>query len=168
MAQRGRVLEFTQEEIEDLADTGFGDGRLFALLTLLFPFLDLRNRFHVDHVFPASRFTPAHLRNSGIGDEPIETFRDSANRLGNLQLLDGDVNNEKRAKMPSEWLTEHFPDPQTRKAYCDRYFLGEVPVDICDFIGFYETRRLRLQQRSRGIGEFGLSFVSDVKTSIFE
>ncbi len=150
MAQRGKSLEFTKEEIEDLADIGFGDRRLFALLTLLSPFLDLRNRFHIDHVFPASRFTPAQLRNSGISDDKIESSRDCANRLGNLQLLDGDINNEKRAKMPSEWLAELHPEPQARQAYCERYYLGEVPNEIGGFMEFYEARHLRLQER---IGE---------------
>lgn len=147
MASRGKSLEFSEEEIEDLADIGFGDQRLFALLTLLSPFLDLKNRFHIDHVFPASRFTPVRLRKAGVCDDGIETLRDCANRLGNLQLLDGDINNEKRAKMPSCWMKEHFPTHDALQLYCERYYLGEVPDEISEFMEFYEARRYRLQAR---------------------
>ena len=61
MALRGKSLDFSPEEVEDLADIRYGDSQLYALLTLLFPFVDPRNRFHIDHVFPASRFTQARL-----------------------------------------------------------------------------------------------------------
>ena len=145
MAQRGKSLEFSAEEVEDLADIGYGDSRLFALLMLLFSFIDSRNRLHIDHVFPASRFAPARLTRAGLSDNQVDAFRDCANRLGNLQLLDGDVNNEKRAKLPKEWLAEHFPDPQARLRYRDQHYLGELPGEIVDFMEFYEARRQRLQ-----------------------
>ena len=58
MAQRGKSLDFAQEEVEDLADMGISDRRVFALLTLLSPSIDLRtHQFHIDHIFPKSRFT---------------------------------------------------------------------------------------------------------------
>ena len=47
-----------------LRDVEYGDKRMFALLSLLFPFVDLRNQFHVDHVFPISGFTSARLRSA--------------------------------------------------------------------------------------------------------
>ena len=148
MAQRGRSLDFSQEEVEDLADMGIGDRRVYALLALLYPFIDLRNHhFHIDHVFPKGRFTRPQLRAAGVEDEQIDAFSDCANRVANLQLLDGDINNEKRKKMPSEWMREHFPDDQSRQHYCDKYYLGGVPREITDFMAFYEARRERLQER---------------------
>ena len=129
---------------------GYGDRRLFALMALLFPFVDLRNRFHIDHVFPKSRFTPPQLRTAGVSEDKIETFIDYANRLGNLQLLDGDLNSEKQAKLPAEWLDEHCKDTQARQHYCEQHCLGDVPREIADFAEFYEARRERLQKR---IGE---------------
>ena len=148
MAQRGRSLEFSQEEVEDLADMGISDRRVFGLLALLCPFINLRNHsFHIDHVFPKSRFTRTRLRSAGVADEQIDSFSDCANRIANLQLLDGDINNEKRQLMPLEWMREHFPDDQTRQHYCDLYHLGDVPQKITDFMAFYEARRERLQER---------------------
>ena len=148
MTQRGKSLDFEQEEVEDLADMAFSDRRIFALLTLLSPSIDLRtHHFHIDHIFPKSRFTRARLRKAGVIDEHHESFADCANRIGNLQLLEGLPNVEKRAKMPAEWLDEHFRRKQARQHYQEMYYLGEVPREMSDFLGFYEARRERLQRR---------------------
>jgi hypothetical protein len=53
MVRRGRTLRFERDEIEDLAEVSYADKRTFGLLALLYPFVDLRNKFHVDHVYPA-------------------------------------------------------------------------------------------------------------------
>lgn len=146
MAQRGKSLEFSPEEIEDLADMGFSDRRTFALLTLLSPFIDCRtHQFHIDHVFPKSRFTPGRLRAAGIDEEHIEEMADQANRIGNLQLLEGAVNLEKRAKLPAAWIETKHPEPDARLYYRDLYLLGEIPEDVTEFSEFYEARRERLQ-----------------------
>jgi len=148
MTQRGKSLDFSDEEIEDLADMGFTDRRIFALLTLLSPFIDCRHHhFHIDHVFPKSRFTPRHLRSAGIDDGQFVALADQANRIGNLQLLDGDLNREKRAQLPAEWIGKQYPDPIQRRHYCDQYLLGDVPSDIHGFSEFYQIRRERLQHR---------------------
>lgn len=148
MAQRGKILEFSQEEIEDLADMEISDRRTFSLLTLLFPFVDVHSHhFHIDHVFPRSRFTVARLRNAGVGEDQIDNFINCANRIANLQLLDGVINNEKCAKLPVEWMQERFQnDVSSRRHYCDQYLLGDVPQDITDFMSFYEIRRERMQE----------------------
>ena len=148
MGQRGKGLEFSEEEVEDLADMTFSDRRVFALLTLLSPSIDLRaHHFHIDHIFPKSRFTKARLRAAEVDDEQHDAFTDCANRVGNLQLLEGIPNVEKRDKMPAEWLDEHFADGQARQHYSELYFLGEVPREMNGFMGFYEARRERLQEK---------------------
>ena len=146
MGQRGKALEFSEEEVEDLADMAISDRRVFALLTLLSPSIDLRtHHFHIDHIFPKSRFTKAHLRTAEVVDEQHEAYADCANRIGNLQLLEGIPNVEKRAKMPAEWLEEHFANEQARQHYSELYSLGEVPRKMTGFVAFYEARRERLQ-----------------------
>ena len=147
MQRRGKGLTFEVEEIEELADMKYSDRRLFSLMALLFPSMDLRNHFHIDHVFPARDFSPSRLREAGVNDEKIEEFRDHANRLGNLQLLDGNENNEKRAKLPADWLTERFPTDEKRQHYCDKHDLGDVPEKISGFEEFYQSRRERLRKR---------------------
>ena len=100
MASRGRSLVFEKEELKDLADMQYGDRRTFALLSLAFPFVNLRNLFHIDHIFPVSRFTKSRLEAAGVPDDKIDYFSQRKNRLANLQLLEGPENYEKRAKLP--------------------------------------------------------------------
>ena len=156
MSRRGKSLNFGPEEIEELADMKFNDRRCFTLLALLFPFVDLRNRFHVDHIFPKSRFSPNRLRKAGVAEEDIETFRDHGNRLGNLQLLIGGINNEKRMQLPAEWLDRHFLTQEERQHHCNNYLLGVVPDSIVGFEKFYQERRKRLLERiGVMLGEIG-------------
>ena len=146
MSRRGKSLNFGPEEVEELADMKFNDRRCFTLLALLFPFVDLRNHLHIDHIFPYSRFNPNRLRKAGVAEEDIETFRDHGNRLGNLQLLIGDINNEKRRQLPAKWLDRHFSTQKERQYHCDNYLLGVVPDSIVGFEKFYQERRERLRE----------------------
>ena len=148
MAQRGKSLEFSAEEIEDLADMGIGDQRTFGLLMLLSPFIDLQHhQFHIDHIFPKSRFTRKRLRDAGIAAEEVDGFMDLADRIANLQLLDGTTNIEKQATLPAEWIESKYPDQETRRHYCEKYLLDHVPGDLTGFLEFYEARQRRLQDR---------------------
>ena len=148
MAQRGKSLEFSPEEIEDLADMGLKDRRLFALLALLSPFIDFQHhQYHIDHIFPRSRFTPKRLRDAGLNDEQTDVFPDCADRIGNLQLLDGTSNLEKQATLPAKWIETQYPAEESRRHYCEKYFLGDVPRDMTGFLQFYEARRKRLRER---------------------
>ena len=147
MAQRGKTLDFVQEEIEDLADMRLGDRRIFPLLTMLFPYMDSRDGSDIDHVFPKSRFTPTRLKTAQVDEELFDQFRDHSDRLSNLQLLDRSVNNEKRSTLPSEWLSVHCPSHEKREVYCDRHQLGGVPETITEFKDFYSKRRARLLDR---------------------
>ena len=147
MAQRGKTLDFVEEEIEDLADMRLGDRRIFPMLTLLFPHLESRDGSDIDHVFPKSRFTPRRLIAASVSDAQIDSFRDHCDRLANLQLLDRTINNEKRATLPADWLDVHCPSVQAREVYCDRHLLGKVPKEITGFERFYKARRKKLRDR---------------------
>ena len=147
MARRGKSLAFETEEIEELLDLKYGNSRTFSLLTLLFPFVDLHNRFHVDHIFPKARFRKSALRKAGVAEDAIDSLIDLRDRVANLQLLDGDANIEKQAELPAAWLKRMFPEADRRVAYADRHLLGDVPADVAGFNGFYEERRARLRRR---------------------
>ena len=151
MVQRGKSLTFEPAELDDLLHMQYGDKRTFALLSLLFPFVDLRNNFHIDHVFPVSRFTKPRLRKSGFNEADIEDVARQANELPNLQLLEGTINNEKRAAMPMDWLTKHSIDEGSQKNYCANHLLGDIPTEIIDFRGFHAARRDRLRDRLKAL-----------------
>lgn len=149
MRSRGKGLRFEEEELEDLVDVAYGDRRSFPLLSLLFPFHDLRDQFHVDHVFPRSRFSESSLARLGVEAEKRCEWIDRADRLANLQLLNGVLNIEKSATLPYEWLESAFPTEDSRSAFIERHCLGTVPTRFCDFPNFYEARRSVLIQRLR-------------------
>lgn len=147
MAKRGKSLLFAEEEIDELVEMQYGDKRLFALLTLLFPFVDVTNHhFHIDHVFPYSRFTKPKLKKAGVDDEDIDDFKEMANCLPNLQLLEGAENIEKQASLPAEWIAAMLPKA-ARTNYCDNHLMGSVPKSLTDFREFYDARRDALHSR---------------------
>ena len=147
MTQRGKSLTFEPEEIEELLNLPYGDKRTFSLLSLLFPFVDLRNQFHIDHVYPISRFSRAKLAKLGLSEEEAEALVRQANSLPNLQLLEGPMNIEKRAKLPAEWLAEHKPSKEGQAIYRDQHLLGELATDLTEFPIFFQARYQALKPK---------------------
>ena len=147
MARRGKALSFEDEELEELVELRYGDGRTFALLSLLFPFVDLNNQFHVDHVFPRSGFTKPKLRKAELSEDKVDRYLTMRDSLANLQLLDGAANIEKQARLPVSWLGEMYTDDDSRANYCDKHMLGEVPENITGFEAFHERRKEQMRAR---------------------
>ena len=147
MAQRGKSLSFEAEEIDDLLSMEYEDKRTFAALSLLFPFVDLRNQFHIDHVFPKSRFTLQKLEKAGIEAATAERMIGLANSLPNLQLLDGATNNEKRTSLPKDWSEKQFPNSLEREHYLDKHRMGVIPPGVDGFTSFHGARRELLRNK---------------------
>ena len=147
MTRRGKSLRFDSDEIDDLLDSSYADKRTFSLLSLMFPHCDTRNLFHIDHVFPQARFTLKSLRVSGIYNDLIPDYQDKLNRLPNLQLLEGPLNESKRSMLPADWLEETYPGKEERKNYCVLNFLNNIPSTLIKFLDYYEERRNSMATR---------------------
>ncbi|WP_417272849.1 DUF262 domain-containing protein [Celeribacter halophilus] len=147
MTRRGKSIGFEPEEIEELVDMTYGDKRLFALLSLTFPFIKHQHVFHVDHVFPKGRFTTRNLLKAGFKDSKVEDVKENSDKLANLQLLLGAINNEKRKKMPLEWIDVTYPDAGSKQQYIQQQMLGGLSNDLSAFPDFYEQRRSALKER---------------------
>jgi len=147
MRARGKSLTFTQEEVEELADMKYGSRDLFGLLTLLFPFVDTRNQFHIDHVFPSAVFHARKLKQLGLSKDEVERLQDSKDRLSNLQLLGGPDNQSKNDQMPAKWIAETYKKDEERKDYISRHMLDGVMTDLSGFEAFFKGRRQRLLER---------------------
>lgn len=141
MRGRAKSLRFDPTEIEDMLDMSYGDKRGFPLLSLLFPFVDLRNQFHIDHVFPISRFSKVKLRQAGIPSERQDELYAKANSLPNLQLLEGPANIEKQASLPADWLKTRFKTEDSALNYLSIHALGDLPSDVQGFAAFHAARR---------------------------
>ncbi|MFV9650196.1 DUF262 domain-containing protein [Pseudomonas marginalis] len=147
MSARGKTLSFTEEELDELVELPYGDKRTFALLSLIFPGFDLSRHFHVDHIYPQARFTKPQLRKAGIPEELVAEVADKANRLANLQLLEGSINNQKRQKMPHDWYAQFKPDALARQQYLAGLEITDLPDALAEFPAFYEQRRKALRAR---------------------
>lgn len=147
MAPQGKSLLIDNALLDDLPEILYRDKRLFPVLSLLYPGIDARNEFHVDHVFPKSMFTPTRLRAAGVPDHLHDDYRSRFDRMPNLQLLEGSVNEAKRNRMPADWARTRFPDPAARDGWLASHDLYDLPVDLDGFLDFYEARRKRMQTR---------------------
>lgn len=151
MTRRGKSLVFEEEELEELVDMEYGNSLTFALLSLIFPFVDLSNQFHIDHIFPRACINKRILRDLNIDESKIETFMNKRNKLGNLQLLVGAVNSEKSEKLPANWLSETFSNPIERREYQANHLFGDLPEEIIGFGQFYDARREKLKEKIKHI-----------------
>jgi hypothetical protein len=84
-SSRGKELTFSEPELEFLldvsyrdyrTDVSYRDYRTFLLLSLLYPFVDLKNHFYVDHVFPKTILLPCTFDpNIGLVHSPAVIYR---------------------------------------------------------------------------------------------
>ena len=158
MARTTGGMAFTDEEIEDLADTSYGDWSAYSLLSLLFPHVDTANHvFHIDHVVARTQATPAKMDGAGLDeDDPDRKYiSDGINRLPNLQLLPGRENEKKSTMFPRQWMdSDAFADDRDRDSYAREQELGDwhvLPEDLCGFRDFYDARRKRIMERLKGL-----------------
>ena len=157
MARTTGGMAFTDEEIEDLADTSYGNWSAYSLLSLLFPHVDTANSvFHIDHVIPRAQATPAKMDRAGLGEADKEYLTERVDLLPNLQLLNGPENTSKSAMLPRQWITSSssFADDYSRDHYADLQDLGDwraLPENLSDFREFYNARRKRIVMRLKSL-----------------
>ncbi|MCY4066391.1 MAG: DUF1524 domain-containing protein, partial [Rhodospirillaceae bacterium] len=146
-------MDFTDEEIEDLADTSYGDWSAYSLLSLLFDHVDTANNvFHIDHVVPRAQATSARMDRAGLDDDDRKYISEHINLLPNLQLLNGRENKSKSATLPRQWIesSDAFADDRSRDSYAALQDLGDwrvLPENLCGFRAFYDARRQRIVDR---------------------
>jgi len=147
MTSLGKSLTFQPAEIAELLDLPFGSPRIFPVLAMLYPGLDVSKSFHEDHIYPRSAFTRSRLAAAGVSSDQVDEHLDKVNRLPNLQLLPGLQNVEKQSKLPAAWLDgASFPSAESRHQYGldnDVDLVG----DLRDFLTFYARRRERMAHR---------------------
>lgn len=137
---KNNTIVFTDEDIENLIYTKYGSAHTFSILQMLYPTFDFKNKFHVDHIHPKSLFTTNKLRKLGIKESDIEIYKESVNNLGNLQLLEGQLNIEKNDKEFSLWINEEYSDETRKNEYMKKHYIPNVDLSISNFKEFIEQR----------------------------
>lgn len=147
-----KKLDFTDETIEELLYSKYGNKRTFLVLSLLYPNLDLKNYFHVDHIYPKSKFNKNTLK-SFLDEEKIGVWKDWSNYIGNLQLLEGKENMSKNDSLPEEWLNYIYDNNMSRKKeYREKNYINpELELTWDNFETFFEEREQRLIKKLRNI-----------------
>lgn len=146
-------LDFNEDEINDFLLLQYGKAQTFLVLSLLYPNLDLKNYFHIDHIFPKSKFNKNSLKSILDDETKIEEWKKKANCLGNLQLLEGQVNIQKQDKMPNEWIIENFNNNEEQiKEYKNKNYINpELKLDFDNFEVFIKDRENRIKSRMKEI-----------------
>lgn len=149
MAAVGKGLSFTPAEVDELLNLKYAGQRTFSVLSVLYPGLDLGKKFHEDHIFAKSRFTKKRLEAAGIPREDVEAYTETVNLLPNLQLLAGTANIEKQDVLPADWVSSDkvFPTDEKRQGYLKDNDLDGLPLDLADYLTFYELRKARVRER---------------------
>lgn len=145
MAQSGKSLTFDQVELEEVLESRYGTARTFALLSLLYPGIDLSSDFHQDHIYPKNHFSDKKLAAQGIPEDKWSSYKERYDSLPNLQLLNGQANVEKQDDLPLEWLRT-IPEGQMQNYLVDNDLAG-LDLNFDNFVEVFETRRARMLER---------------------
>lgn len=146
-----KSMAFDEDQIDGLLDTRYGHSGTFTVLALLYPWLKFDQHFHIDHIFPRSMFKPKILRKNGISKQERNRWLDHKDDLGNLQLLQGKVNQNKADQDFEAWLQELQPEPVGLDAYKKQHMIPEVDLSFTKFPEFLEARIQILRQKLKDL-----------------
>jgi len=140
-----RSLVFTEEDIANLLYSKYGQGDTLILMSVLYPWADMRNNFHVDHMYPKSAFTEKRLQKRGFTEETVRFYRESYNYIGNLQLLEAVPNIEKSGMDFDAWMERYVPKG-AQADYKRKHLIPESIALTFDNFEVFFTERERLIQ----------------------
>ncbi|RVY18530.1 DUF262 domain-containing protein [Helicobacter pylori] len=105
-------LKITNDMIEEkVLYSQYGDSQVFPILQILYPNLKYKaNTFHIDHIYPKSKFKKENKKLD-------KDFYECEDHLYNLQLLEGAENSAKKDKDPESWLKEEYKDERAIEEY---------------------------------------------------
>lgn len=135
-----RSIQFTQEDINNLIYTKYGQNDVLSILSILYPWADLKNKFHIDHIFPKSKFTRKKLLDRGFSESKINFFMENYNFIGNLQLLEGIKNLEKKDKDFKDWIAEFNFNDVELKNYEEKHYIPHIDLEFENFDNFLNER----------------------------
>ena len=126
------------EYLNELMNYRKDSAEAFAVLSLLFNFLDTKNHdFHKDHLHPISKYKDYENYTKSQNIDCLEyNIYDS---LPNLQLLDSNENMSKRDRNLKEWVEELHKNDKSE--FMKKYLIPDVDLELENFNEFYEARK---------------------------
>lgn len=137
-----KSIVFTDDDVEEyLLNLKYGSSETLSTLMLLYPSLDFNNKFHVDHMYPKSKFTKKYLMQKGITADKVQQYLDTVNNIENLQLLAAIPNIEKQNKDFDVWFSETHPTDESKRQYRNIHYIPEMSYTYNNFMVFANKRR---------------------------
>jgi hypothetical protein len=147
-----KSLIFSDDEIEALTELKYNNAHTYSVLLLLYPHLNPRNSFHMDHIFPKSQFKRSILRKRGIDDSKLDEFITKYDYISNLQLLEGSENEEKGKKDFVIWLNEKYPNAREKELFLSSNLIPvDSSLDFPDFLEFFNNRQSLIIQKLKNL-----------------
>ncbi|MES5867283.1 DUF262 domain-containing protein [Bacillus cereus group sp. RP32] len=142
-----KSFTFSDDEIDNLLSYQYGQKHTFSILAVLYPHLDFRNKFHLDHIFAKSLFTKRNLTKRGIPQGKMDVYVENVNSIVNLQLLEGIPNMEKSDTEFEKWLNETYKDATKLEKYMEEHYIPMVSFEFANFEEFIAKRRELLHEK---------------------
>ena len=142
-----RNLTFSSDEINNLLSSKYGQGNTLVIMSILYPWADLRNNFHIDHIFPKSGFTKKKLKNRNVPEDSIEYCLENYNYIANLQLLEAIPNIEKSNMDFDKWITATILDDALDNYKTKHYIPKDIDLVITNFEKFIVEREKMIIQK---------------------
>lgn len=147
-----KSITITVEDIQSFLTYEYGKAHTFSVLALLYPNLDYRNKFHQVHIFANSFFKKNELKKRNIPDSKVAFYTSNNDLIGNLQLLEGLPNEEKRDQEFDRWLKKMYPTVSDQDEFKKRNY---IPIDInlsfANFEEFYNKRYQLINNKLRSL-----------------
>ena len=142
-----KTIVFTDDDIEALLELQYGRADTLMVLMMLYPSLDYNNKFHIDHIYPKSKFTKTSLLKKGIAQNKVEEYMNHVNDISNLQLLAAIPNIEKQDKDFEEWFAEICTTDTDKIQYRKINYLPEMQYSYDKFLQFVSERRKKIKNQ---------------------
>ena len=142
-----RSMQFDAAELDGLMSYRYEQPYTFSVLTFLYPWLKYDQQFHIDHIFPKSKFTAKELTKHNIPADQWPLWMDHYNDLGNLQLLQGPVNIAKSDQYFDSWLENECKTAEQLAQYKHNHFIPDCSIQFEDFPTFLEEREKLIKAR---------------------
>lgn len=147
-----RNYHFDDKFIEGLLEAEKGSNDAFYVLRLIYPGLDYANQeVHQDHLHPAAVFLHEERLREAVPERSLKFARERRNwnSVGNLQLLNGQMNESKNDRPLEEWVLEQ----RRMGREVDLLVPEGTSLKIEDFEEFVRVRRQAIGEKLKGLVE---------------
>ncbi len=130
--------------ITAVLNTEYKDKSITMAMSILYPHINLANNYHIDHIFPQSKFKKKIFAEKNITD--TDFYTDNLNSFANLQLLPATQNQSKNDDFFDDWLKKM--SPADREAYMKEHYIPtDIDLSFGNFKKFIQKREELIRQR---------------------